>query len=182
MKYEMIFGDQSLFDGAPEEATHATKGGGFYKIENMSAKYVSDGIFNGIDVLSVGGNLIAERRIIKEPKRWTWEDQQAGRLPEVGSYVLCSNGKTVYTIEAVNKNENQLCVRDGDDGDLAITYTQYVTPIETPAEKAQREEDEFFFALKDEWQNPKSPPISSASFEVGVRAAYRKMKGGESEC
>ena len=27
MKYEMIFGDERLFDGAPECATHATKGG-----------------------------------------------------------------------------------------------------------------------------------------------------------
>ena len=54
-KYIPVFGDQSLFDGAPEEATHATKGGGFYNIENMSAKYFSDGIFNGADVLSVGG-------------------------------------------------------------------------------------------------------------------------------
>jgi hypothetical protein len=25
MKYEAVFGDQSLFDGAPEEATHAKK-------------------------------------------------------------------------------------------------------------------------------------------------------------
>ena len=32
IKYEAVFGDQSLFDGAPEEVTHATKGGGFYNI------------------------------------------------------------------------------------------------------------------------------------------------------
>ena len=46
MKYEMIFGDEKLFDGAPESATHAVKGGGFYSVKNKFVSYVSSGIFN----------------------------------------------------------------------------------------------------------------------------------------
>jgi hypothetical protein len=88
MKYEMIFGDEALFDGAPEMATHAIKGGGFYGVNDGMVVYISDGIFNGIKISSVSGYLIAERRIIPEPKRWTWEDKKAGVLPEVGCVVL----------------------------------------------------------------------------------------------
>ena len=157
MKYEPVFGDQSLFDGAPEGATHATKGGGFYKIENMSAKYVSDGIFNGADVLSVSGNLIAERRIIPEPKRWTVEDQKAGRLPEVGCIVeyfnnnehdntevtaQWRNGDELEILRHQNKNKAFVVfnARAERSSDLIV---QCMKPIETPKEKAQREEDEW---------------------------------------
>jgi hypothetical protein len=229
MKYEAVFGDQSLFDGAPEEASHATKGGGFYKIENMSAKYVSDGIFNGIDVLSVGSNLIAERRIIKTPvisgdiddlikdefsewwekegclvrsgggdrertfafaaykklmpeilaargiKKtpvWTWEDKKAGRLPEVGSIVKF--GKSEIEFLGVGEISNYWVCRYPS-GVFAFRERGSIKPIETPAEKSQREEDEFVDALVSGYN--KMP--SSISFKAGIRAAYRKMRGGE---
>ena len=144
MKYEPVFGDQSLFDGAPEEATHATKGCGFYKIENMSAKYVSDGIFNGTEVLSVGGNLIAERRIIAEPKRWTVEDKKAGRLPEVGCRIYVP---IMFEEQNVIYSSEKVIVSISDNGG-AVTRTEVasinrIKPIETPEEKAQREEDEW---------------------------------------
>ena len=173
MKYEPVFGDQSLFDGAPEEATHATKGGGFYKIENMSAKYVSDGIFNGADVLSVSGNLIAERRIIAEPNRWTVEDKKAGRLPEVGCEVILRITGEIATVNAANKN--RVCLTFSDGG-FSLFNVERIDPIETPEEKAQREEDEFVDSLK-------SVEINSGTvrsfFAQGARAAYRKLKGGE---
>ena len=48
MKYEMIFGDASLFDGAPEFSTHATKKGGFYRAtERGGVQYLSRGPLNG---------------------------------------------------------------------------------------------------------------------------------------
>ena len=231
MKYEAVFGDQSLFDGAPEDATHATKGGGFYKIENMSAKYVSDGIFNGIDVLCVGGNLIAERRIIKTPvisgdiddlikdefsewwekegclvrsgggdrertfafaaykklmpeilaargiKKtpvWTWEDKKAGRLPEVGAELIHKTKGVCYFV-GVGLVENACWALKLQSGLIYIAEKSWCSPIETPAEKSQREEDEFVDALVSEYN--KMP--SSISFKAGIRAAYRKMRGGE---
>ena len=181
MKYEPVFGDQSLFDGAPEEATHAAKGGGFYKIENMSVKYVSYGIFNGIDVLSVGGNLIAERRIIKEPKRWTVEDQKTGRLPEVGCRVdFCHKLNTNWRTGEIKYADNQVVIIKADDIDRPFVYEfdrVEFKPIETPAEKAQREEDEFVTSLCKELDGTSLQHDSI--YERGVRAAYRKLKGGE---
>ena len=47
--------------------------------------------------------------------------------------------------------------------------------IETPEEKAQREEDEFVFLVESEYN--KMP--NEISFKAGIRAAYRKLKGGE---
>ena len=172
MKYEAVFGDQSLFDGAPEEATHATKGCGFYKIENMSAKYVSDGIFNGTEVLSVGGNLIAERRIIADPKRWTVADQKAGRLPEVGAKYM---GRDVI-LECVLADKNGDVWGKSDEGLMHCHSSLDINPIETPEEKERREENEF---VKSEMENTTLSVQWSCVYERGLRAAYRKLKGGE---
>ena len=74
-----------------------------------------------------------------KPKRWTVEDQKAGRLPEVGS---------VFT----HRNETLTCLFIDADGEIWAhdINNRIVTPslcncypIETPAEKAQREEDEW---------------------------------------
>lgn len=170
MKYEAVFGDQSLFDGAPEMATHAAKGGGFYNIENMSVKYVSDGIFNGADVLSVGGNLIAERRIIAEPKRWTVEDKKAGRLPEVGTEFQTSIGKRKCVI-----TEGKFIFTVHDNA-VEVFTVDSAMPVETPEEKAQREEDEFVSSLRSVEIHDGTV---SGFFKQGARAAYRKLKGGE---
>ena len=141
MKYEMIFGDEALFDGAPESATHAVKGGGFYSVKNKFVSYVSSGIFNGSNVEALGGYLIAERRIIKEPKRWTWEDKKAGRLPEVG-----------WLVYSENDSKSALVIAKDHEGDIwfqcscgvvRCTDGYVMLPIETPAEKAKR--------LRDEW-------------------------------
>ena len=84
MKYEPVFGDQSLFDGAPEDVVIAIK-------DVLSTKKVYYFSKNGWIKNNNGRRLdcdvhqIAMRRIIKEPKRWTREDKKVGRLPEVGS-------------------------------------------------------------------------------------------------
>ena len=101
MKYEAVFGDQSLFDGAPSDSTHTTKGGGFYRVtEDGGIQYLSRGPLNGNMCECIGGHLIAERRIIPEPKRWTVEDKKAGRLPEVGCRIyvpIMKDSQVVYT-------------------------------------------------------------------------------------
>ena len=171
MKYEPVFGDQSLFDGAPEEATHATKGGGFYKIENMLAKYVSDGIFNGADVLSVGGYLIAERRIIPEPKRWTVEDQKAGKLPEVGSKAVSVHDFCVVDILAVRNRCVVVCNSDLIDSRPCVftvdNFIEIFKPIESPEEKAAR--------LREEWC---IKALGSCSILSGMKKYELKRLGG----
>ena len=50
---------------------------------------------------------------------------------------------------------------------------QYYNPIETPDDKAQREQEEFVASFNSEkYSNP-------TLYREGLRAAYRKLKGGE---
>ena len=199
MKYEMIFGDERLFDGAPECATHATKGGGFYYVDSGIVKFISNMFFGARDVCGLAGYLVAERRIIKEPKRWTWEDKKAGRLPEVGCKCVWVNlsgtespddllypevGEEIEIVANTKTYDGKYQVSVfkwlHDDGETqryaASGHVEDFKPIETPAEKAQREEDEFVVAMLDAASQEQ---LMSAGFKSGVIAAYRKLKGGE---
>jgi hypothetical protein len=81
----------------------------------------------------------------------------------------------VARIAAINNDSVcSVCVVFEDGGFITLPFSG-IAPIETPAEKAQREEDEFVDALVSEYN--KMP--SSISFKAGIRAAYRKMRGGE---
>ena len=90
-------------------------------------------------------NKVAQRRIIPEPKRWTWEDKDTGRLPEVGCKCVGILSEAIKRVVHVNKhivaveNEKTLNVCN-------FTHEEFFRnhkPIETPAEKAQR--------LRSEW-------------------------------
>jgi len=135
MKYEAVFGDQSLFDGCYDETASIViaTSNGLKFVADESTEY---GIVDG-DVKS-DGLRIAMRRIIAEPKRWTVEDQKAGRLPEVGCRV--SYLGIEYDVLAIDKHN--VCFL-GIDKELYLACISSVKPIETPAEKAQREEDEW---------------------------------------
>jgi len=138
MKYEAVFGNQDLFDGA--------------------------GTFTGLDVVTrsiASGNMmycrlsdltpqslreypvIAMRRIIQEPKRWTVEDQKAGRLPEVGCSVYSDLDKQPATVLCVD-NESDIWFQC-ESGRVRCTDSYEISPLETPEEKAER--------LRSEWIN-----------------------------
>ena len=170
MKYEPVFGDQSLFDGGPEDAEIAAKfegGIAFFPKQKPSSK-----------VFFVSGVELAMRRIIKEPKRWTVEDQKAGRLPDVGGLVMMVDIDTknnIFEFVGVCAGSKRFAVKAIDDGLLYFYSKEMIVPIETPEEKAQREEDEFVSIVEFEYN--KMP--NEISFRAGIRAAYRKLKGGE---
>ena len=167
MKYEMIFGDESLFFDAQKDCEMV--GNGHHKVENgklmvwnFSEKRWCNSHTNTITISAM-------RRIIAEPNRWTVGDKKAGRLPEVGS---------IFT----HRNETLTCLFIDADGEIWAhdINNRIVTPslhncypIETPAEKAKREEDEFV-----ESTCRQNEPHSTL-YSDGVRAAYRKLKGGE---
>ena len=139
MKYEAVFGDQSLFDGCYDENAYiviATSNGRKFVI----GEFTEYGIVEG-DVKSDGLH-IAMRRIIKEPKRWTVEDQKAGRLPEVGDHLLTQGSLAEFI--GLSHAPNNWCFRrlDGEWG-IQTANKDWFSPIETPDEKAQREEDEW---------------------------------------
>ena len=171
MKYEMIFGDEKLFDGAPECATHATKGGGFYYVDSGIVKFISNMFFGARDVCGLAGYLVAERRIIKEPKHWTWEDKKAGRLPDVGCNVSSVAYGYVCSVVAIDSNSRHIWCQFPDQS-VGSFMAFEINPIETPAEKAQRLEDEFSadIGIPSDLKRLEE----RAAYKRGLRAAYRK--------
>lgn len=171
MKYEPVFGDQSLFDGVLDNA--------IIVIKNNNSKYVitdheSSDIFQL--TLCQPNSYIAMRRVIAEPKRWTAEDWKDGRLPEVGCNIV---GKQTGINTVLFNNGDYIVTATK--GHIVEKYTvdevfAYFSPIETPEEKAAREEDEFISSLS-------GADIQDGTvkdfFAQGARAAYRKLKGGE---
>ncbi len=176
MKYEAVFGDQSLFDGAPEDAEMAAS------VCQMPRWYTMfDGkvlfcdskkeSWQSADFNHPSSQLLAMRRIIAEPKRWTVEDQKAGRMPKVGAKV--DGGKVVFVngFNVVTELKSGAVIVS-----LPKTFLNTFKPIETPDEKAQREEDEFIDSLRSVEIHDGTV---SGFFNQGARAAYRKLKGGE---
>jgi hypothetical protein len=171
MKYEIIFGDEKLFDGAPERVTHVTKGGGFYCIDNGVVKFISNLTFSSMDVCELTGYLVAMRRIIKEPKRWTWEDKKAGRLPEVGCVVMAIGVNEVARIAAINNDSVcSVCVVF-EDGGFSTLHFSGIAPIETPAEKAAR--------LKSEWCANAAKQLKNLEYTSTLTSIYDALLSGE---
>ena len=143
IKYEPVFGDQSLFDDAPIEATHAAQGGGFYRAtDGGGVQYLSRGPLNGDMCNFIDGYLIAERRIVAEPKRWTLEDKKAGRLPEVGAEYAVS-GCIVEHLGVGTLYNSQNFYFKYSSGECSNAGQRFVKPIETPEEKAARVREEW---------------------------------------
>ena len=177
MKYEMIFGDESLFDGAPDGIVALR----FVNGSGGKLLHCKEGQIDGlVEADFINHPIVAMRRIIKEPRRWTWEDKKARRLPEVGVVVVGGATKCEYEISKITPTHIVLI---GTDKFVPLvgcyTHEEFIScnnPLETPAEKSQREEDEFIDSLKSvEIHDGTVSPF----FNQGARAAYRKLKGGE---
>lgn len=184
MKYEMIFGDEKLFDGAPLDSVCVER---FINTELVSV-YVHhrtiDALLNTLierEAVSCASNRpdIAIRRIIKEPKRWTREDKKAGRLPEVGCRAIWNDDNGMkYTVKIETAFFGNECAVSIDDEGIYFAEKFDLFPIETPAEKAQREEDELIRSLAGTDIHYGTGTVKEI-FDQGARAAYRKLKGGE---
>ena len=172
MKYEAVFGDDGLFFDAQKDCEMV--GNGHHKVENgklmvwnFSEKYWAESHTNTITISAM-------RRIIAEPKRWTVEDQKAGRLPEVGCKVATIRNFDC-TVVGVDEERKNIAIQY-ENGKLDVVRVHCVSPIETPEEKAQREEDEFVKLMID---LASESQLMSCGFKDGVISAYRKLKGGE---
>ena len=169
MKYEMIFGDEKLFDGAPKDAEAVTCVDGFNKLyykffgHRVYISMPSDLVWQ----LRMGEithcTMTAMRRLIKEPKRWTVEDQKAGRLPDVGAELL---HESEGYVNFVGEFDFRWMLRTKEGG-LHLAEKFYCSPIETPEEKAER--------LRSEWR---IKALSSASILSGMQEYELKRLGG----
>ena len=141
MKYEAVFGDQKRFNEQNNEMTevmlwHDYFGPNFVSIKELSRMNLEGAIPHGSVVLAM-------RRIIQEPKRWTVEDKKAGRLPEVGCSVYSDLDKQPATVLCVD-NESDIWFQC-ESGRVRCTDSYEISPLETPEEKAER--------LRNEWIN-----------------------------
>ena len=167
VKYEPIFGDQSLFDGAPEDAVSVIYGKSEY-------------IFDSEEIKATTGQLrdapvVAMRRIIKTPV-WTVEDQKAGRLPDVGSKLIYTETWDAFEFVGVIAGSMRWACKDFQDGFLYFFEQSEMSPIESPEEKAQR--------LRDEWIDNACSFI--CFYDIGrvdaiksLEITYDKLKSGE---
>jgi hypothetical protein len=174
MKYEMIFGDEELFDGTPEECFCVAKNvyddNVFYKSENLSLFWLDGGKWKPLAFMSC--TPLAMRRIIKEPKRWTWEDKKAGLLPEVGAELL---HESEGCVNFVGEFDFRWMLRTKEGG-LYLAEKFYCSPIETPREKYDRERDECIDKLLA--KIPPSPITVIPAMKI-VYEELRPFTGGD---
>ena len=137
MKYEAVFGNQELFDGA------GTFTGLDVVVHSIASGIKSYARLSDLTPESLRNHPVcAMRRIIAEPKRWTWEDKKAGRLPEVGCNVSSAAYGYVCSVVAIDSNSRHVWCQFPDQS-VGSCMIFEINPIETPEEKAAR--------LKEEW-------------------------------
>ena len=146
IKYEPLYGLQKPFDNGPADSTAygLFRDGDeyiYYKIDKTSVYcFDTDNQWSHIDGAPTIP-FLAMRRIIREPKRWTVEDQKAGRLPDVGAELL---HESEGCVNFVGEFDFRWMLRTKEGG-LYLAEKFYCSPIETPEEKAER--------LRSEWVN-----------------------------
>lgn len=173
IKYEPIYGLQKPFDDGPEDAEAYGIFGNeviYYKIDKTSVYcFDTDNQWSHIDG-APNIPFLAMRRIIKTPV-WTKGDQKAGKLPEVGCEVMVSP-KTKATVTAVDSIQKVVAVQC-DDESLDILQPCEILPIETEAERQQRE--------REEWVNHAYEKLISATVKgkASLGDIYDALLSGE---
>ena len=163
MKYEMIYGDQSLFDNAPLGTELVGHSGGFYKNSPDGPIYCGGCTFTTDEYRNIG--FIAARRIIRTPT-WTVEDQKAGLLPEVEAELL---HESEGCVNFVGEFDFRWMLRTKEGG-LYLAEKFYCSPIETPEEKAER--------LRSEWINEAINAVRKTDVN-GYESIYDALLSGE---
>ena len=160
----MKFGDQSLFDGAPDYAVLAISANG------IITHYSKDEPFHFCLNTPYRGWVDLAMREPESPKpMWTKADQEKGILPTVGC--LCIEG--MYPEEVIAVTSKYIVTKTKTDGVCTTsieTFKRTYRPIETPREKYDRERDEWVNSLRN-----KLPPLNM-SFINGMIKAYEELK------
>ena len=166
MKYEAVFGDQKRFNEQNNEMTevmlwHDCLGPNFVSIKELSRMNLEGAIPHGSVVLAM-------RRIIQEPKRWTVEDHKAGRLPPAGSKYLV--GMHNIELECLYNDPKGNAWGFDAQGEVYGFAIKYCSPIETPEEKAER--------LRSEWINEAINAVRKTDVN-GYESIYDALLSGE---
>lgn len=173
IKYEAVFGDQSLFDGfmddcefASEEYGYIFANGALYYCERYNEKAGWS--------LSCKSHLTfkpsAMRRIIRTPT-WTVADQKAGKFPEVGA-LYDSEGCRVKHLGVGAAGYEDIFHFEYPSGACGCSNKIFIKPIESQEEKAAR--------LREEWCNAALKIIGHKFIDArGPRAIYDALLSGD---
>ena len=172
MKYEYLCGNVSDFFTMPENI-----------IAVVQLDHCVQGLTEFNQIIECGKPVLAMRRIIKTPV-WTMADKLAGRLPEVGCKAVQIQGFCEVDVLMIHNGCVVVCNSEISDSRPAVfkidSFMELFTPIETPAEKAQRLEDEFVNNVSKE-ASRRMTETDLGFYTDGIRAAYRKLKITEVE-
>ena len=177
IKFEPLFGDQSLFDGAPEDAEYA---GWFcqevrwYMILNGKILFSDGGVWSTSDSPYLSSDIAAMRRIINPPV-WTKADEEAGKLPEVGCKAVQIQGFCEVDVLMIHNGCVVVCNSEISDSRPAVfkidSFMELFTPLETPAEKAAR--------LKSEWCAKAAKQLKTLEYTSTLTSIYDALLSGE---
>lgn len=185
-KITPVFGPQELFDGADDDIEFAVEYCESERASNgcRSVHFIKE-IKRALEfVQSVHVTAIAHRRVedAQEPKRWTVEEKKAGRLPASGckaiyipeSFAMCS-------CDVIHVDGNKACIKCENNHSMhsdwfGVVDVTTLIPIETPEEKAQREEDEFVNSVMQEEYDPNMSEEAKECTLHAIRVTYRRLK------
>ena len=177
IKYEPVFGDQSLFEDAPDDAI-AIRVNDYKLITYYFLTEEHLALTNSRELKAIP--IIAMRRIIRTPT-WNIADQKAGKFPEVGAKVIrvdhedegCNViGEVIATWRCAENNESsQTCLRLKDGTLFLVECYSELRPIETPAEKAAR--------LKSEWCAKAAKQLKNFEYTSTLTSIYDALLSGE---
>lgn len=166
-KFEYLIGTENDFNGAVCDCT--------LKIwhDFLGPMFCTESTIPRIS----GVSIIAMRRIIREPKRWTVEDQKAGRLPEVGCMVMVTSVDECASVAAINNDA--VCVVFHD-GEFTTLHKSGISPLETPEEKVERLRREWVELVRDKAMISADEYTTEAIYDALLSGALSvPTKGGE---
>ena len=170
MKYEAVFGNQELFDGA------GTFTGLDVVVHSIARGIKSYARLSDLTPESLRNHPVcAMRRIIAEPKRWTLEDKKVGMLPEVGCRVnFCHKLNANWRTGEIKYMDDQVIVIKANDTARPFVYEidrVEFKPIETPEEKAAR--------LREEWCYTAAKQLKNLEYRSTLTSIYDALLSGE---
>ena len=163
IKYEAVFGNQELFDGAGtftglDVVLHSIASG--IKSYARSSDLTPESLRNH--------PICAMRRIIKSPV-WTKADQQAGKLPDVGCVVMVGP-ETKATITAHDSIQKVFSVQCENES-LDILKLHEILPVETQEDRARR--------VREEWCNSAAKLLKNLEYSSTLTSIYDALLSGE---
>ena len=176
IKYEAVFGDQSLFDNDIGDSVAAINHGDVVFCFNSYNAFLIE-VMKCNDLPLSESPAFAMRRIIRTPT-WTVADQKAGKLPEAGAKFFEFGYGEDEVIKITDKAV--VALRPGNHGAVSISKSLFFTngsikPIESPEEKAAR--------LKYEWAKNANELLfkrcSSTTLTEYLRVIHDAMLSGE---